>query len=203
MPPRSNRSLLCRPAPGFSRRRALAWIATLPLLPLAAPAAKADTIPVVEASLRVEDERVELYAEFTFSFTSTLEEALQRGVPLYFVQEFELARPRWYWFDEKVVQNATTYRVSYAPLTRQYRVSSGLLGQTFDELADVERMIGRITARSVARVDQLEKGARYDAAVRVRLDVEKLPKPFQVTALASREWQLASDWYRWGWSFAP
>ncbi len=203
MPPRSNRSLLRRPAPGLSRRRAVAWVATLPLLPLAAPDAKADTIPVVEASLRVEDERVDLYAEFAFSFTSTLEEALARGVPLYVVQEFELALPRWYWFDERVVQNATTYRVSYAPLTRQYRVSSGLLGQTFDELADVERMIGRITARSVARVDQLEKGARYDAAVRVRLDVEKLPKPFQVTALASREWQLASDWYRWSWSFAP
>jgi len=175
----------------------------VPLLPLAAPVARADTIQAVAASLRVEDERVELYAEFSVSFTSTLEEALQRGIPLYFVQEFELARPRWYWFDEKVIQSATTYRVSYVPLTRQYRVSSGLLGQTFDELKDVERLIGRISARAVARADQLEAGARYDAAVRVRLDVDQLPKPFQVSALASREWQLASDWFRWSWSFAP
>jgi hypothetical protein len=174
----------------------LVAVAALPLLPLAGPA-RADTIPVVSASLRVEDERIELFAEFALSFTSTLEEALQRGIPLYFVQEFELGRPRWYWFDEKVQQNATTYRLTYLPLTRQYRVSSGLLAQTFDQLSDVERVIGRITARTVAWTDQLERGARYDAAVRVRLDVNQLPKPFQVDALASREWQLSSEWYRW------
>jgi hypothetical protein len=182
--------------PSLARRRALAAVAALPFLPLAGEV-RAEIIPVVSASLRVEEDRVELFAEFAFSFTSTLEEALQRGVPLYFLQEFELARPRWYWFDDKVLQNVATYRLSYTPLTRQYRVSSGLLGQTFDELADVERVIGRITARTVARTDQLERGARYDAAVRVRLDVNQLPKPFQVNALASREWQLASDWYRW------
>jgi hypothetical protein len=203
MPSRPFLSSSRKSAPCLRRRRAAAWIATVPLLPLAAPVARADTIQAVAASLRVEDERVELYAEFSVSFTSTLEEALQRGIPLYFVQEFELARPRWYWFDEKVIQSATTYRVSYVPLTRQYRVSSGLLGQTFDELKDVERLIGRISARAVARADQLEAGARYDAAVRVRLDVDQLPKPFQVSALASREWQLASDWFRWSWSFAP
>jgi len=185
------------PEPSPARRRALAWLAALPAVALARTA-HAETIGVVSASLRVEDDRVELYAEFALSFTSTLEEALLRGVPLYFVQEFELARPRWYWIDEKVLTSATTYRLSYVPLTRQYRISSGLLSQTFDELADVERVIGRITARTVARTDQLERGARYDAAVRVRLDVNQLPKPFQVNALASREWQLASDWYRWG-----
>jgi len=30
--------------------------------------------------------------------------------------------------------------------------------------------------------------------------VNQLPKPFQVNALASREWQLASEWYRWNFS---
>jgi hypothetical protein len=178
------------------RRRALASLVALPLLAARAVAVRADTIPVVRAELAVEEERIVLSAEFALTLTATLEEALQRGVPLYFVQDFELARPRWYWFDEKVVQHSTTYRVSYTPLTRQYRVASGLLGQTVDTLADVERLIGRINARTVARVDELERGSRYDASVRVRLDVNQLPKPFQVNALASREWQLASDWYR-------
>jgi hypothetical protein len=45
------------------------------------------------------------------------------------------------------------------------------------------------------------KGASYEAAVRMKLDVNQLPKPFQVNALASREWQLASDWYRF--AFTP
>jgi hypothetical protein len=36
----------------------------------------------------------------------------------------------------------------------------------------------------------------YQAAVRMRLDVSQLPKPFQITAFGSREWNLSSDWHR-------
>ena len=153
------------------------------------------------AELRIEEGEVLLSAEFELALTSTLEEALQKGIPLYFVIEFELTRARWYWLDEKVVDWSLTYRVSYSPLTRQYRVSSGPLGQTFESLDDVERFIGRVSSRPVARADMLTKGARYEAALRIRLDVTQLPKPFQVNALALREWQLASDWQRW--TFVP
>jgi hypothetical protein len=163
--------------------------------------ARADTIPVKAAELRIEEGEVLLNAEFEFSLNPTLEEALEKGIPLYFVVDFELKRARWYWLDEKVAQTAVVYRVSYNALTRQYRVASGLLTQTFNSLEEVERFIGRITSRPVASADALTKGAKYDAAVRLRLDVNQLPKPFQVDALASREWTLASDWERW--SFTP
>ena len=171
------------------------------VLAWAAPSARADTIPVKFAELRIEEGEVLLNAEFEFTFNPTLEEALQRGIPLYFTLDFELTRGRWYWFDEKVGQTALTYRVSYNALTRQYRVSSGLLAQSLGSLEEVERYIGRVTSRPVARADALAKGMRYEASIRLRLDVNQLPKPFQVNALASREWTLASDWYRW--SFVP
>jgi len=137
-----------------------------------------------------------LNAEFDLSLNPTLEEALNRGIPLYFVLEVEVARPRWYWLDEKLLSMSTTWRVSYAPLSRQYRVSSGLIAQSLDSLDEVERLISRVTSRPIARVSDFQRGVRYDAAARLRLDVNQLPKPFQVDALASREWQLASDWYR-------
>jgi len=35
----------------------------------------------------------------------------------------------------------------------------------------------------------------------LRLDASQLPKPFQINALASRDWSLQSEWYRW--SFVP
>jgi hypothetical protein len=164
-------------------------------------AAHADAILVKSAELRADDDAYVLNAEFELAINPTLEEALQKGVPLYFSLEFELARPRWYWLDEKVIAATTVYRISYNALTRQYRVSTGLLGQAMDSLEEVERMLSRVTSREVARRDQLVKGARYDAALRLRLDVNQLPKPFQVNALTSREWSLASDWYRW--SFTP
>jgi len=163
--------------------------------------AHADTVAVKSAELRADEDAYVLNAEFELAFNPTLEEALQKGVPLYFVFEFEIVRPRRYWFDEKVLSFSTQYRVSYNALTRQYRLASGLLGQTFDGLDEVERFLSRVTSRPVARSDELAKGTRYEAAVRLRLDVNQLPKPFQLTALASREWSLQSDWYRW--SFAP
>ena len=46
------------------------------------------------------------------------------------------------------------------------------------------------------RIVIVPTGTRYEGAVRLRLDVNQLPKPFHVNALASREWQLASDWRR-------
>jgi Domain of unknown function (DUF4390) len=164
--------------------------AAVALLPVRAGA---DSVPLTNAEVRVEDERVVLNVDFALSLNSTLEEALQRGIPLYFLLEVDIQRPRWYWFDEKVLQHSTQYRVSYQPLTRQYRVASGLLSQTFDSLQEVERLIGRVTARPIASASDLEKGSRYDVVVRLRLDQNQLPKPFQVNALASREWQLASE----------
>ena len=170
-------------------------------LALPAPVARADVVPVKSAELRIDESEVLLSAEFDLALTPTLEEALQKGIALHFVVEFDLTRARWYWLDEKVTEWSITYRVSYSPLTRQYRVASGPLGQTFESLDDVERFIGRVSSRPVARADMLTKGARYEAALRIRLDVTQLPKPFQINALALREWQLASDWFRWG--FTP
>ena len=179
---------------GGARSRSSRWSLAARCWLAATPAARADTIPVKAAELRIDEGEVLLNAEFEFSLNPTLEEALQKGIPLYFVLDFELTRGRWYWLDEKVAQTSLVYRVSYNALTRQYRVASGLLTQTFNSLEEVERFIGRVTSRPVASADALTKGARYDAAVRLRLDVNQLPKPFQVNALASREWTLASDW---------
>lgn len=142
-----------------------------------------------------------LSADFAFALTPALEQALDKGVPLYFTTEFELTHARLLWFPQKVAEWSITHRVSYNSLTRQYRVSSGPLGQTFESLEDVERFIGRVASRPVAHLEDLAKGRQYDAAVRVKLDVNQLPKPFQVNALASREWQLSSDWHRF--TFTP
>jgi hypothetical protein len=173
----------------------------LSLLPPIVAAARADTIGVQSAELVPDDDDYVLTAQFDVAFNPTLEEALQNGVSLYFVLEFELGRPRWYWLDEKVAQLTVQYRLTYSPLTRQYRLTTGLLGQQLESLDEVQRLLSRVGARPVVRKDALVKGARYDAAVRLRLDVAQLPKPFQINALASRDWSLQSEWYRW--SFVP
>ncbi len=190
-----------RPSPWERLRARIAGAALALGCALGAAGASADVIQVRSAELHAEEDGYYLNADFDLSLNSTLEEALQKGVPLYFVLEFEITRPRWYWLDEKVVSASTQYRVTYNALTRQYRVSIGLLAQGFATLEEVEHFLSRVTSREVASLDKLVKGTRYDAAVRLRLDVNQLPKPFQVSALASREWTLQSEWFRW--SYTP
>jgi hypothetical protein len=200
MPPLSTFARHARPRDGGGLREQGALVIGALLLAVAALLAspvRADTIEVKSADLRAEEDAYYLNAEFEFALSPTLEEALQKGVPLYFLLEFELSRPRWYWLDEKLLTATTQYRVAYNALTRQYRASSGLLGQTFASVDELERFLSRVTSREVARRDQLAKGVRYEAAVRLRLDVNQLPKPFQVNALTSREWTLQSEWHRW------
>jgi len=186
---------------GWLRRTA--WrIALLVLASGVVSAARADVIAVRNAELTIEEGDLLLSTDFSVAFTPPLEEALEKGVALYFTLEFELSRSRKFWFDEKTAQWSTSYRVSYTSLTRQYRVAvGGQLGTTLETLEDVERYIGHIARRPVARADVLTSGARYEAAVRLRLDTSQLPKPFQISALASKEWQLDSNWHTW--AFTP
>lgn len=164
---------------------------------------RADTIAARSAELRLEEDWYVLDAEFELVLNPTLEEAIGRGVPLYFVVEFDLHRPRWYWLDDTIVQTVISYRLSFNALTRQYRLSSGgsAFYQTFPSLEEAQRMISRVKGRKVVEKSMLFKGWRYDAGARLRLDTAQLPKPFQISALTSRDWNLQSDWIRW--SFVP
>jgi len=177
--------------------RALAlivWIgAALALLP---PAARADGIEVRAARLEPAAEGWQLAADFGLTLPARLEEAVNRGVMLHFVVEFELIRPRWYWFDESVASATLTYRLSYHALTRQYRLALSGIAQSFPELSDALGVMSRVRGWRVLEPDQARPGAQYEAQVRLRLDTAQLPKPFQVHALTNREWTLSSEWKR-------
>ena len=130
-------------------------------------------------------------------FNVRVDESLNRGVPLYLVVDFELSRPRWYWFDEKPIQLAQTYRISYTPLLRQYRLSMGSAYQNFTRFDEVTRVLSRVRAWHVADKGAVKVDGPYQASLRMRLDTAQLPKPFQLNAIASRDWAPASEWYRW------
>lgn len=158
--------------------------------------ARAGNIEISHISLEGNDEGYALDADFQIELNPRLEDAIDKGVPLYFEVEFELTRKRWYWFDDSVGRQLML-RLSYHALTRQYRVSSGALYQSLPTLAEALRVLSRVRSWQVLDPGQVSVGSDYQAALRMRLDVTQLPKPFQVNALTSREWNLASDWRRW------
>jgi len=148
----------------------------------------------LEPAARETGDALLLNAAFEFEMPQALEEAVQKGIALYFNIEFELFRKRWYWFDRRVASSTLTYRLSYSPLTRQYRLARGGLSQSFETLDEALGLLKSVRNWRVADKSVLSAREEYDAQVRMRLDVNQLPKPFQVNAITSREWTLASDW---------
>jgi hypothetical protein len=193
----------CSPGPIDRRQPARVVIAALRALliafalALAAAPARADDILVARAAIEPGDEGWFLSADFEFELSARLEDALSKGVPLFFLVEFEATRPRWYWFDERAGAASQTWRLSFHALTRTYRLSSGALTQSFATLGEALRTLQRPRGWLVMERAQIKPDTRYLLGVRMRLDTTQLPKPFQVSALANREWTLASNWFRW------
>ena len=76
------------------RRGGLYWALALAFV-VAAPAAHAEGITLKNARVEAVEEGWQLDAEFDIQFSPRLEETVNRGVPLYFVLDFEMSRPRW------------------------------------------------------------------------------------------------------------
>ena len=176
-------------------RRTLTWLALA--LSLVALRAAAEEIEIRDAQLVANEDGIVLSADFEIDLTSRLEDALAKGVPLYFVVEFEIYRPRWYWLDERIGVAARSTRLSFHALTRTDRLTTGALHQSFATLDDALRTLSRVRGWQVLARGTLKSDAVYAAYTRMRLDTAQLPKPFQVSALANREWTLASHWKKW------
>ena len=169
---------------------------TMLLLAVAAFRAAANEVEVHAPRLEAVEEGLVLNADFAFELSQRLEEIVTSGVPLYFRVDFELTRPRWYWFDEKAVSRQLQLRLSYHALSRHYRLSTGLLQQNFASLGEALNVLKRVRNWLVADRTITFSDADYEAAVRLRLDAAMLPRPFQLSALTSRELQLESAWKR-------
>jgi len=160
-------------------------------------AAQSSGIEIRSASFTSGEEGHILNADLDIALTPVLEDALNKGVPLYFVLEFEVMRSRWYWFNEKITGTQQQIRLSYNTLTRQYRAGTGALYQNFSSLPEALNFLSKIRRRLEVEPGAFKRDGSYSAVLRMRLDITQLPKPFQVNALGSRDWNLASDWYRW------
>ena len=175
------------------------WLVTLvaAVILATAGAVRADEIRVERAAIELVDDAYVLSADFEFELRPRLEEALHNGLSLYFVIECDITRPRWYWFDARIAGRTLRLRLWFHALTRQYRLSSGALSQSFATLADAQRALARLRSWRVADRADLSADNEYDLALRMRLDTSQLPKPFQVSVIGDRDWTLTSNRVRW------
>ena len=181
---------------GLLQRSAGLLLRSVLLVWLFAATAYAEGVSVNKAEARLGENGYQLSASYDINLTFAAQQALTRGIPLYFVGEFSLTRSRWYWLDEEIFQGEQTVKLSYNVLTRQYRLSRGALFQNFASFEDALNILARQSSVTIP-AELIKKDGNYTAAARLRLDIAQLPLPLQVNALTGKDWALNSDWYRW------
>ena len=153
----------------------------------------ASELSVKNANLIASKQAYVFNADFSIDLNDTLEEALERGVVLFFVVESRIWRPRWWWLNENIATLQETRKLSYNSLTRQYRLSWGNSYQNFSSLDDAEASLAQLRNQIALERSALNKENTYRASVRMWLDVTQLPKPFQVKAVTATDWKLDSN----------
>jgi hypothetical protein len=122
-----------------------------------------------------------------------VDDALQRGVPIYFVAQATLYRYRWYWRDERVARVQRSWRVAYQPLTSNWRVGFGGFNQSHASLAEALAAASRSTRWKVADAAQIEPDANHYLEFSYRLDTTQLPSPMQLGLGGPSDWSLGIE----------
>ena len=167
----------------------------------AAVVAQASSVDLAELRTERADGALLLHASLKLELSSVVEEALLKGVPVYFVAEVELLRDRWYWYDRRIGGGTRYYRLAYQPLTRQWRLTvsgepisasgqGSSIAQNFTNLSEAINVIRRQSGWKIADLSELDPDARHNLNYRFRLDVSQLPRPFQITAGSQADWTL-------------
>ena len=170
-------------------------------------AAPAVAAPAQLSQLRTERSEDGLFVTATvkFDLPGVVEDALLKGIPLFFLIQADVYRERWYWTDERVGGASRTVRLAFQPLTRRWRVnigagpgaSSGGLRATFnqhyDNLNEALSAVQRVARWKVTDASDLNAGTDYRLAFSFSLDLSQLPRPFQIGMAGQRDWTIAIE----------
>lgn len=170
-----------------------------------AQAAPAATAPTQLSQLRTErtDDGLFITAAVGFELPAVVEDALLKGVPLFFLIEADVYRERWYWTDRRVAGASRTVRLAFQPLTRRWRVNIGMgtgasglratFNQNYDSLDEALAAVQRVARWKVAEASELKAGVDHRLAFNFRLDLSQLPRPFQIGTVGQRDWTIAIE----------
>ena len=160
-----------------------------------------NAVQVDDFQLQRNEEGIYLSTRLNFELPPSLEDALNRGMPLSFVMQADVVRERWYWADKLVNRTERYVRLSYQPLSKRWRIyvsaqpiqSTGLgvsLGQSYDSLPEALQNIQRISRWRIADLPAIETTTKQRLEFRFRLDLSQLPQPLQFGAFGGTGWGL-------------
>ncbi len=160
------------------------------------------------AQLKVEraEDGVYLSALAQFELPPVVEDALMKGIAVFFVAEADFYQTRWYWADRRASSATRTLRLAFQPLTRRWRInvyngpaSSGnaaiglraTLSQNYDTLADALNALQRFSRWKIAEGTDIDPDTVYKFEFRFNLDLAQLPRPFQIGVVGQKDWTVS------------
>ncbi len=155
-----------------------------------APAARAQGVELATLSTTRQDGELKLEFAARVTLPRAVEDALLKGVPLYFVAEASLLRNRWYWRDQRVARVSRSWRLALQPLTGAWRVSLGGLNQNYPTLDEALFAVSRGGGWKVADLAQLEADSSYYLSFSFKLDSSQLPGPMQFGLGGGADWTV-------------
>lgn len=156
------------------------------------------SLNIKSAEIEVVEDAYTLNADVDIKFSNAIEEAISKGFELNFLIEFQLAKPRKYWFDDEVVTVTHEVSLSYHALSRQFLVIRGDQQKTFVRLDEALDDLSYISGLKVFKKSEVEKGELYKAVLLMRLNSKKLPKTLQSESIVgSDDWQMSSQHFEW------
>jgi hypothetical protein len=175
------------------RRCLLALPLLVALAGLCVGAARAQGVELVTLQVERQEGALTLDYAVRLQLSKTVEEALQRGVPVYFVAQATLYRNRWYWRDERVARVSRSWRLAFQPLTSTWRVGIGAITQSFATLPEALAVISRTSGWKLADAAQVDPDSRHYVEFEFRLDTSQLPSPMQIGLTGQAEWQIGVE----------
>ncbi len=155
--------------------------------------AHAEGVELNQISTARTEEGLELSFSTRFELPPAAEEALKKGVPIYFTAEAAVLRYRWYWRDARATRVNRTWRLAWQPLTRQFKVSTGGLNQGYASLSEALTALRGVSGWRIAELKDIEDEGRYYVEFSYRLDTSQLPRPMQIGLGSPQGWGLALE----------
>ena len=138
------------------------------------------------------EEGVFLNYAVDLELSRSVDDALSKAVPLFFVAEAEVFRSRFYWRDQRVGYAVRRWRIVFQPLTSTYRVTfDGGLGQNYATRTEAVAAISRSARWKIAEGGQIEDGSRHYLEFNYRLDTSQLPRPMQIGIGGQADWTMS------------
>ncbi|BDU59298.1 hypothetical protein LMORI2_22800 [Limnohabitans sp. MORI2] len=182
-------------------KRCCVLIAVVCLLAIPNLALAYTTVELQDLKLERQDAALSMSANWRFDLPSALEDALLKGITLYFVTEVEITQERWYVYNQRVAQAERHVRLFYQPLTRRWRVNispqpfsvTGLgmsLGQSYDSAEEAMGAVRRIVQWRIANATDYNPEAKQTISINFKLDLKQLPRPLQIGATGQSDWNI-------------